>query len=172
MLRRKLRKQPGLAVTVGCHVAMVINVITTQIGKQGGVDVHTAETTLAQRMRGHLDGGPRSARIAKVSELTMQLHAVRRGQSVNIADLINARTQRADVGATLTEQLPALRKQPGHGGLAVRAGNTRHFNCSRRRGEPAIGDLANLVGKVRHDNGHHAGRRRPRLITVPHDGRQ
>ncbi len=69
-----IQKQTGLRFKVRTHGAVIIDVIATQISKNGGIKVHTVHAILLERVRRNLDRSMSGALVAKPGKDFMEFN--------------------------------------------------------------------------------------------------
>jgi len=152
------RRQPGpveqlrLGSAVARHVAVVIEVIATEIGEHGQREAHRVDASLFERMRGNFHRDMAGALRPHVVEQTMHLQHVRRGALAGRQRAVQARPERTDGAGDLAARVQRLRDQLHGRGLAVGSGYANHSHRRRRPIVVAISDRAQHRTQPRHRN--------------------
>ncbi len=154
-------EQARLGRAVVLHGAVVVEVITGEVGEHRGVEAHAVDARLVEGVGGHFHAHALGAQLAQPRQLALQRDrigsGVQRGRHLRRAPV----AERADVGGGAAAVRQRLRQQPRAGGLAVGAGDAGDGERLRRRTEEALGDRAHLLAQRRHRAEVHArGHRR------------
>ncbi len=167
------KKQTCLRIAVVLHAAVIIDVITAEIRKQGDIEVHAVDTVLAQAVRRNLHRDVRGAIIPEPGQLAMHLDTVGGRQAGGGINFTDPGTECAEIGGGPSQSLQALREQIRNGRLAIGAGDTDDPHASGRQVEPAIGDDPEPVRKPFNRDGSDSVRRvkAAPFVRFPDDGR-
>ena len=141
------REQHGLRLEVVLHGVVIIQVIVTQVGEDGHVEVDALDPRLHERMARHLHGD----RVAGAVPLLAVTHA---GQEALDLGRLGCRTgarERAHHVRRPTRRAEEVTQDLGHRGLAIRPGDADHQEVPRRM-------VVERSGQTRHDWPHGPGR--------------
>ena len=151
-------KQLAFGRPVGVHAAVVVEVVTREVGKQGHGDTQAGQALLDDADRRSLDCAGLEAGVGKLAQRRMQHHRVGGGQAGEF-DLRGARglrhaaghtrrhrrhadAQGTDHGTAAAEQGQRLRRPPGRRGLAIGAGAGDDIERLTGLLEEGVGDRA------------------------------
>ncbi|MCY1413273.1 hypothetical protein D9M71_287010 [compost metagenome] len=152
-------EQARLGVFVGLHAAVVIEVITGQVGHHRDVECQGGDPALVQGMGRHFHGHGLGPGLLQVVEGGLHGDRVRRGQATALQGAIEAGTEGADQTAVLTEQVQRLGHQLGDAGLAVGTGDTHQVEQTAWLTIETPGDVRELRRQALDRNQRHFGDR-------------
>ena len=149
------RKETRLRVGVGRHGAVIVEMIAREIGERRGMEPHTADAMLIERMRRHFHAHHLGAELPHRGEAAVNGHRIvggvlRRGEHAREAE-----PDRPHVGGGPLALAERLRQEPRAGRLAVRAGDAGDRHRLRGLAEEPVGDDSGVLGELRNRSDEH-----------------
>ncbi|RMP45368.1 hypothetical protein ALQ26_05971 [Pseudomonas amygdali pv. lachrymans] len=141
------RKQLGLGGSVRFHGAVIIQVITGQIGQHRHIKRQRRRPPLIQPMRRHFHCHCARTGLFQVGQRRLNGYRVGRGMTAALQRAVEACAQRADDAAVLTQCIKRLGNQLSDAGLAVGAGNAYQIQAAARIAVEAAGNIGQLRGE-------------------------
>ncbi|MNM61766.1 hypothetical protein D3C81_730730 [compost metagenome] len=137
-------EQARLGVFICLHAAVVIQMITRQVGHHCDIEFQGGNPTLIQGMGGDLHGDGFRPTLLQVIQGCLHRNRIRRGQPTALQFAIKAGTKRADQAAALTELVQCLGNQLRNAGLAVGASDPHQIQLTARFAIEAPGNVREL----------------------------
>jgi hypothetical protein len=147
-----------LRLPIGAHVAVVVEVVLTEVGEDRDRDLGAGEAMLGDADRRRLDRAGRELAVGEIAQRVLQRDRIgrrqagrhqqrrlARGRARRLAPRRTRRltnTERADHAAAPAERSERLRDPPRRRGLAVGAGDGDDRELGARVAEEAAGDVA------------------------------
>ncbi len=122
---QQIGKQPLLGGAVLGQVAVVVEVVTRQIGEGGGGDRHAVEAKLGEPVTGRLDRHMLDALADQCGEIAVEPDGVGCRQRAGATAGRRRHSQRAEARRGIAGRHPYLAGEMGDRGLAVGAGDGR-----------------------------------------------
>ena len=158
-LLENVLEEPVLGIEIAFHVAVVIEMVTAEIGKGGGTDSHAIETALIKPVAGGLHHQVVHPPQGKRREGFVKSHRVRRGQPHARVQAVGSNSgvqpQSAQARRLAPQALPDLPRKGGDRCLAVGAGDggdvigLMGIKPGRHQGEDAARVMGGKNGHVR-----------------------
>ena len=158
--RFEVRKieQTCLGSSIGIHVAVVVEVVAGQVGKDRDIEGHPGDARLVECVRGHLHADGLGAGLHETGQLAMYTDRIRRGVHGRIQFAGEPAPQRSDQSATMVSPVQRLGQQLRGRRLAVGAGHADHLEPVRGRTIETVGQMTDLLAQVAHADGDDSAR--------------
>src|SRR6185437_1973993 len=148
-------EEARLGIGVGSHRAVIIEMIAREIGERRGMEAHTADPILIERVRGNFHAHRLGAERPHRGKAAVNGHGIARGVLRAGERAREAEPDGAHVGRGTAAMAQRLREEPGARRLAVRAGDAGDRQGLRGAAEEAVGYGSDLTGEMRYGGNEH-----------------
>ena len=135
---------------VGGHAAVVIEVVTGQVGEHCHVKIQRCHPALIQAMGRHFHRHGFGARAFQFRQQCLHADGIRGGMTTLHQLVMKATAEGADDATTLAQQLQCLSQQLADAGLAIGAGHANQAQGTARLAIKAPGNRGQLRGQAVH----------------------
>ena len=152
-------EQPGLGLGIRLHGAVVIQMITGQVGHHRHIERQRGDPALIQTVGRHFHGHGFRAGLFQITQGRLHRNRIRRGVQAAFQRAVETGTQRTDDAAMLAEQIQRLRDQLGHAGLAIGASDADQVQVVTRLTVKTPGNVRQLRRQTLDRNQRHVSDR-------------
>ena len=152
-------EQLALGMRIGLDIAVIVEVITRQVGQHGNVEIDAAHPGLVHGMRGDLGDHAAGTLAVHVEQCLLDGQRVRGGVRADTQFVVQAVADRADDAAAAILAVQRLGDVVAAGGLAVRARHPDHEQAVRGMPVVTVGDQADQLAQTAHGNHRHRQQR-------------